>query len=191
MDHSMAASHGGMCGRGGDRLKTVWLAVLLSFLLLLLAGCARSSGSPTISGHSPPPTSAPGSPVPTGSASVSNGQRIYLYATSASGSGITYTGGPGMMMQAPLSCATCHGPDGRGGQVTFMMQTFDVPNITWTVLSGPDPDMEHPPYTVNTLKQAIVEGTDPGGSALNYPMPRWQMSPQDLNDLVAFIMTLK
>lgn len=176
----------------GHGLKKIWFAVSFSlFLLLLLAGCARSSGSSPSSVYTPPPTSAPGSPAPTGTASVSNGQRIYLYATSASGDRITYTGGPGMMMQAPLSCATCHGNNGQGGTVTFMMQTFDVPDITWTVLSGPDPDMEHPPYTVTTLKQAINEGVDPGGSPLNYPMPRWQMSSQDMNDLVAFIMTLK
>ena len=94
-------------------------------------------------------------------------------------------------MMAPLACATCHGPEGNGGTVNLMMQTFTVPNITWPVLSGSDPDMQHPPYTEETLKQAITEGVDPGGGPLDYPMPRWQISPQDLNDLVAFIKTLK
>jgi cytochrome c oxidase subunit 2 len=95
------------------------------------------------------------------------------------------------MMQGPLACATCHGPEGHGGTVQFMMQSFDVPNITWPVLTGPDPDMQHPPYTEETLKRAITQGLDPGGGELEYPMPRWQMSAQDLNDLVAFIKTLK
>jgi len=95
------------------------------------------------------------------------------------------------MMQGPLACVTCHGREGHGGTVQFMMQQFDVPDITWPELTGPDPDMEHPPYTEETLKQAITRGVDPGGGQLEYPMPRWQMSPGDLNDLVNFIKTLK
>jgi cytochrome c oxidase subunit 2 len=96
-----------------------------------------------------------------------------------------------MMMQGVLACATCHGANGHGGTVNFMMQSYDVPNITWPELTGPDPDMEHPPYTEETLKRAITQGLDPGGNELEYPMPRWQMSEQDLNDLVSFIKTLK
>ena len=121
----------------------------------------------------------------------SNGQRIYFTSSSVSGDQITYTGGPGGMMQGPLACATCHGKEGHGGTVQFMMQSYDVPNITWPELTGPDPDMEHPPYTEETLKRAITQGLDPGGGQLEYPMPRWQMSTQDLNDLVSFIKTLK
>jgi cytochrome c oxidase subunit 2 len=121
----------------------------------------------------------------------SNGQRIYFTSTSDSGDRITYTGGPGGMMQGPLACVTCHGREGHGGTVQFMMESYNVPNITWPELTGPDPDMEHPPYTEETLKRAITQGLDPGGGELEYPMPRWQMSAQDLNDLVGFIKTLK
>jgi cytochrome c oxidase subunit 2 len=95
------------------------------------------------------------------------------------------------MMQSSLSCANCHGSEGHGGNVQFMMQSFDVPNITWPALTGPDPDMQHPPYTEETLKRAITQGIDPGGSPLEYPMPSWQMSAGDLNDLVSYIKTLK
>ena len=94
-----------------------------------------------------------------------------------------------MMMQAALACVNCHGPEGHGGTVYFMMQSFDIPNITWPDLTGPH--MDHPPYTQETLKRAITQGLDPGGNDLEYPMPRWQMSASDLNDLAAYIMTLK
>ncbi len=93
------------------------------------------------------------------------------------------------MMSGPLACVNCHGQGGHGGRVNFMMQSYDVPNITWPELSAKDTD--RPAYTVETLKGAIAEGLDPAGNPLEYPMPRWQMSPQDLNDLVSFIMTLK
>jgi cytochrome c oxidase subunit II len=161
-------------------------AVFLVALILILAGCSRgpatSSTQPPVSGSPTDTASPPETPAPSASASISNGERIYNTSISASGQPITYTGGPGMMMH-------CHGPEGRGGTVFFMMQSFDIPDITWPVLTGPD--MDHPPYTVETLKRAISEGLDPGGNPLEYPMPRWQMSAQDLNDLAAYIMTLK
>jgi cytochrome c553 len=117
----------------------------------------------------------------------SNGQRIYFTATSNSGERITYYGGLGMMMR--FVCANCHGPQGHGGRIAIMMQTLDVPNITWPELTAQD--MDHPAYTEETLKRAITQSLDPAGNPLEYPMPRWQMSEQDLNDLASFIKTLK
>jgi hypothetical protein len=65
----------------------------------------------------------------------SNGERIYFTATSERGANITYTGGPpsGMMMGSGyLTCASCHGPDGRGGVHSMMgMQTMNAPDIRW------------------------------------------------------------
>jgi cytochrome c oxidase subunit II len=116
----------------------------------------------------------------------SNGQRIYFTAENASGQPITYSGGPGTMMSGRLTCVNCHGPKGHGGRVTLMMQSFDVPNIAWPELTADDP-----PYTEETLKLAITQGLDPAGDPLKYPMPRWQISNPDLNDLVGFIKTLK
>jgi cytochrome c oxidase subunit 2 len=169
------------------------LVVLTLSLLVISVACKQSGSNPSVPSSSPAP-SLPGpsitaSPTPGGSPSVSNGQRVYFYSTSASGERITYTAGPEMMMQAPLACVTCHGPKGRGGTVQFMMQTFDVPNITWPELTAQH--MDHAPYTEETLKQAITQGIDPAGNPLEYPMPRWQMSEQDLNDLISFIETLK
>jgi cytochrome c oxidase subunit 2 len=94
-----------------------------------------------------------------------------------------------MMMTVGLACVNCHGSEGHGGKVAIMMQTIDVPSITWPTLTGQYED--HPPYTEETLKRAITQGVDPARNELEYPMPRWQMSAQDLNDLVAFIKTLK
>ena len=93
------------------------------------------------------------------------------------------------MMQGGLACATCHGAEGRGGTVIFMMRRYDVANITWTELTASNTD--HPPYTEDSLKRAITDGIDPAGNSLEYPMPRWQMSSGDLDDLVVFLKTLK
>ena len=121
-----------------------------------------------------------------GNSFSSNGQRIYSTAESASGQLILYSGGPGTMMQGRIACANCHGQDGKGGRIDFMMRSFDVPDITWTNLT-----QDNPPFTEETLERAIIQGIDPEGDPLEYAMPRWQMSAQDLNDLVGFLKTLK
>jgi len=128
----------------------------------------------------------------------SNGERIYFTAKSSSGQSITYTGS--IRMMHTIACANCHGADGKGGRVNMMMWSFDAPDITWDKLtqedhheeeSDTDEHEEHPPYTEETLKSAITRGVNPAGEPLDEEMPRWQMSLQDLNDLVDFIKTLK
>ena len=93
------------------------------------------------------------------------------------------------MMPVVRACINCHGPQGHGGRIAIMMQTIDVPDITWPDLTAHE--MDHPPFTEETLKQAITQGLDPAGNPLEYAMPRWKMSEQDLNDLVSFIKSLK
>lgn len=102
-------------------------------------------------------------------------------------------------MMHSITCANCHGPEGRGGRVTMMMSSFNVPDITWGKLtqeehhegnSDKDEHEEHPPYTLKTLKSAITRGINPAGEPLGDKMPRWRMSGQDLADLAEFIKTL-
>ena len=128
----------------------------------------------------------------------SNGERIYFTAESSSGQSITYSGSIRMMHS--ITCANCHGPNGKGGRVNMMMSSFNVPDITWDKLtqeehheedSGKDEHEEHPPYTEETIKSAIIRGINPAGEPFDEEMPRWRMSGQDLDDLVEFIKTLK
>ena len=162
-------------------MKTNLLAVVGLMTLLALAGCGvvgNRAGSAE------------------GRSFGSNGERIYFTASDASGQAITYQGGPSGSsmaggMSGQLACATCHGSEGHGRRVTLMMQTFDAPNITWPALTGQDASMDHPPYSVETLKLAITAGVDPAGKPLKAPMPRWSMSPADLNDLEGYLQTLR
>ncbi len=152
------------------------VAMALS-VALVSAACSRSPGYSY-------PTTVPGL---TGGSFTSNGQMIYFTATSSSGQPIVPQGFT--MMMHRIACVDCHGPEGKGGKVYLMMQSFDVPNITWPALTMQHED--HPPYTEETLKQAITHGVDPASNQLEQFMPRWQMSAQDLNDLVNYIETLK
>ncbi len=117
----------------------------------------------------------------------SNGQRIYFTATSASGNPITYTGasnwGNGMMGGGQLACASCHGPDGRGGTHNMgMMQVMTAKDIRWSVLS--------PEFDSEKFKLAVTKGQDPDGTQLKSDMPRWNIDDKDLADLISFLKTL-
>jgi hypothetical protein len=128
----------------------------------------------------------------------SNGQQIYFTATNQNGRAISYAGGPrfgGMMMGGYLTCASCHGADGRGGIRYIHMDAINAPPIYYDALA----DMLHeesghtaPPatYAINDFRQAVVHGKHPDGDALDRDMPRWRMSQEDLVDLLDFLKTL-
>lgn len=129
----------------------------------------------------------------------SNGERIYFTATSASGDGIDYEGGPGtgaMMMGGTLSCASCHGTDARGGTHRMHMDIMDAPNIRWVALAAEDGHTEddsnerhHDTYDLEAFKGAVVAGVHADGEALSDDMPRWSISESDLQDLVAYLQS--
>jgi cytochrome c oxidase subunit II len=124
----------------------------------------------------------------------SNGERIYFTGSSRIGPPIT-SQMPGMhrMRQSSMSCATCHGPDGRGGTVRMMMTTINAPDIRYHTLTEGDHDDDHghPAYTDEDIIRAITLGVNPDGEALEWAMPRWSMSDEQLQDLLDFLKTLE
>lgn len=122
----------------------------------------------------------------------SNGERIYFTGTSDSGRPITFQGGPMWLYMHGGSCASCHGADGRGG-VPVMMGTAIPSDIRYEHLTEEEHEEGevHPPYNDELIKRAITERLNPAGEPLDLTMPRWQMSEEDLNDLLDFLKTLK
>jgi mono/diheme cytochrome c family protein len=127
----------------------------------------------------------------------SNGERIYMTAVNDSGETITYQEGPGDgMMSGALACIDCHGTNGRGGERQMMMETFYAPDIRWSTLTGDhtgnedDNADQHGPYTRETVRAAITQGIGSGGRPLDTVMPRWQLTPEDLSDLIDYLQTL-
>lgn len=118
------------------------------------------------------------------------GKQIYVRGTSSSGREImAYLGDASLEMPAStISCANCHGLNGQGkpeGGVT-------PSNISWEALTKPygvthPGGRAHPPYTERALELAITRGLDPAGNKLLNVMPRYQMSPEDMADLVAYL----
>ncbi|MEG3957003.1 c-type cytochrome [Microcoleus sp. herbarium2] len=108
------------------------------------------------------------------------------------GTNITYTGGlssggmmgggssggmmgggssGGMMGNSNLTCASCHGFNGRGGTSTMMgIQTMNAPDIRWSALKNE--------FDAEKFRLAVTKGQDPDGKKqLNNYMPRWNISP--------------
>jgi cytochrome c oxidase subunit II len=125
---------------------------------------------------------------------VSNGERIYFTGVSETGPRITsQTPGMHRMPAGRLACADCHGIDGRGGTVRMMMSSFEAPDIRYHKLTEDTHNgdhADHPPYTDEDIKRAITEGIDPSGEPLEWFMPRWEMTDEQLDDLIAYLMTL-
>ncbi len=167
------------------------LAPTLLLVSLVTSACTMSSRTGTAWGEG---------------AFASNGQRIYFTATSSRDTDIDSRGGPdmgGMMMGGELTCASCHGPDGRGGRHTMHMDAMDAPDIRWESLAG---HTEEPPgvegdarahtdttdtrYDIETFRLAVIEGLHLDGEPLDNDMPRWQMTDADLQDLVDYLQSL-
>ena len=125
-----------------------------------------------------------------------NGARIYFTATSERGSRPGDTGGPvlgGMMGDSGqwLTCASCHGPEGRGGTHLMHMRVMNAPDIRHAALSNmPELKGRAQPYDIEDFRRTVEQGQHPDGEKLNTDMPRWQMSDADLADLFAFLKSL-
>jgi len=130
----------------------------------------------------------------------SNGKQIYFTATNEQGERIRYSDGPafgGMMGGSYLTCASCHGSDGRGGTHAMHMDVMDAPNIRYEALSGQVEEHgedqhtdAHGEYDFEDFYQAVVEGKHPDGDSLSRDMPRWQLGDDDLGDLFDFILSM-
>src|ERR1700694_4621586 len=121
------------------------------------------------------------------------GRQVYLRGTTADGKDIValLDGGATRANASVLPCVNCHGVQGRGKSEGGVA----APDITWSTLTKPYPVARfgggsRPPYSERTLKRAIVMGLDSGGRPLLAPMPRFQLTYRDANDLIAFLKKL-
>src|SRR5918992_5963300 len=125
-------------------------------------------------------------------ASERRGKQIYLRGESPSGRKITPMLGDIDVPASTVTCAGCHGLRGEGkteGGVT-------AGNLTWTNLvkayghthpSG----RKHGPFDERLFTRSLVQGLDPAGNKLAVAMPRYEMSPEDIADLVAYLKRIE
>ena len=121
------------------------------------------------------------------------GKQIYTQGTSASGKEIlAYIGDSSLEVPGnTMACANCHALRGQGKPEGGI----DPSNITWEALTKPyglthTSGRKHPAYTERGLELAITRGLDPAGNKLLAAMPRYQMTKEDLADLVVYLKRL-
>ena len=122
-----------------------------------------------------------------------HGKQIYLRGINSAGKEITaLLGNPPMETPGSLmACANCHGYDGRGkpeGGVTPSDVTWEALTKSYGVTHASG--RKHPPYDDALLERSIAKGLDPLGTKLHVAMPRYEMSREDMSDLIAYLKQL-
>ena len=77
------------------------------------------------------------------------------------------------------------------------MQVMDAPDIRWSALAAEDEHKAedehgeaHAGFDLETFGLAVVEGQHADGQSLNGDMPRWNLSDDDLADLMEYLKSL-
>ncbi len=120
------------------------------------------------------------------------GKAIYLRGESPSGKEIKALIGDLDVPASTVTCGGCHGLRGEGkteGGVT-------AGNLTWTNMIKPyghtHPNgRKHGAYDEKLFTRSLVQGTDPAGNQLAVAMPRFEMSPEDMADLIAYLKRIE
>lgn len=90
-----------------------------------------------------------------------------------------------------LTCASCHGPEGRGGTHLMHMRVMTAPDIRYAALSTmPEMKGRQRAYDLDDFRTTVEQRRHPDGEEVEAEMPRWQMSEADLSDLFAFLKAL-
>jgi ABC-type branched-subunit amino acid transport system substrate-binding protein len=120
------------------------------------------------------------------------GRQIYREGTSPSGRPISaFLAGTSVPASA-VACATCHGPDGSGRPEGGVVP----PPVGWSELARKgghvhDAGRRHPAFDRRSAIRAITEGVDPAGNALDPAMPRFSLSREDAESLVAYLRVVE
>jgi ABC-type branched-subunit amino acid transport system substrate-binding protein len=127
-------------------------------------------------------------------ADATRGKQIYLYGTAYNGVPIEALAGEGSVKvpAAVLRCVNCHAPDGRGKREGGIYPS----NIRWSELSKPyaittGSGRERPPYNESLVIRAITMGIDSGGKRLDMAMPKYLLTREQADDLVAYLKAVE
>src|SRR5215218_5144611 len=120
------------------------------------------------------------------------GKAIYMRGESPSGKEITAMVGELDVPASTMTCAGCHGVRGEGnteGGVT-------AGNLTWSNLVKPyghthPSGRKHGAFDEELFIRSVVQGLDPAGNEMLVAMPRFQMSPEDMADLIAYLKRIE
>jgi cytochrome c oxidase subunit 2 len=164
--------------------QTLWIGVALVAVGIVGVALLGTVG-PRLTVSSPVPATPPAS-------QTDLGKRIFAYGVDERGKFIPRSGGT-MMMGRSAGCAACHGADGRGRRIGMMMGDVTTPDIRWRTLTTPQTDTPSGTPTAFDragFARAVRTGVDDAGGRLNGVMPRWELTDQEIDALIAYLQQL-
>jgi ABC-type branched-subunit amino acid transport system substrate-binding protein len=168
-------------------IKLLTIACVLSLLAALgISVIASAQTTPPKTAPESSPQERPLTPA------ERRGRAIYFRGETSSKREVTAMIGDVDVPASTVNCAGCHGRRGEGkteGGVT-------AGNLTWNNLIKPyghtHPNgRKHGPFTESSFAMAVVRGVDPAANNLVVAMPRYRLSIEDMNDLIAYIKRLE
>jgi len=121
------------------------------------------------------------------------GKEIYLSGASPSGRPISAVMGVEKLSlpARAATCGGCHGHDGTGRPESGIIPY----NVTWKFLTKSyghvhEDGLSHGPFTADSLRHYLRTGSYPGGEVGDPSMPLYEISDEDLDDLVAYLIRL-
>ena len=119
------------------------------------------------------------------------GKKIFIEGKSSGEAGIIAHLSGIEVPASVLPCASCHGLDGKGRPEGGLTPS----DLTWPALTRPYEAHQQSgrlrsAYTEESLGRAISQGLDPDGQELLAAMPRYEMSKEDMSDLIAYLKIL-
>jgi len=122
------------------------------------------------------------------------GKQIYNEGTSPRGSAINAIVGEEatLLPAAAIPCTNCHGYDGLGRPEGGVTPT----DVRWSQLVKTyghvhENGRRHPAFDDDSAARSIIAGIDPAANQLDRSMPIYQMSAEDIADLVAYMKVLE
>jgi len=127
-------------------------------------------------------------------AAQQRGKQIYFEGVSPRGTEITAVVGDeaAMLPGSAMPCSGCHGSDGLGRPEGGIIPL----DIRWSELAKTyghvhHDGRRHPPFDDDSFIRSIIAGLDPANNPINRTMPMYQMSGEDMADLVAYMKVLE
>jgi ABC-type branched-subunit amino acid transport system substrate-binding protein len=122
------------------------------------------------------------------------GKQIYFEGTSPGGGEISAIVGDeaALLPASVMPCSSCHGSDGLGRPEGGVIPL----DIRWSELVKSyghvhHDGRRHPAFDDEGVARSIIEGVDQANNTLDRSMPIYQMSKQDIDDLVAYMKVLE
>jgi ABC-type branched-subunit amino acid transport system substrate-binding protein len=122
------------------------------------------------------------------------GKQIYFEGTSPRGTEITaVVGDEGALLPgSAMPCSSCHGSDGlgrpEGGVIPLDIRWSELVKTYGHVHRD---GRRHPAFDEDSFIRSMIAGIDPANNLLDRSMPIYQLSGEDMADLVAYMKVLE